>query len=241
VPEVFQVTKSKRKECGLFSGNTNTVTTYKVLKIENEFGEEYTNYYGVPGDTDFTRTQDPEAEEFHIQKRYEDQIAFAVCQPGWIEKVWVNSGEEDEDTDVRINARKCGVASVLTELCLRDPKVNKLSESSKAFENLMEEEREDIEDKINIIKHDCKHFVGMEMSAKPIVAAIGYLNAAIRSEYFQMAVQERFHETKEVLSFNFYNTKIAKENFNPETGTIGPCEGKEECNGVDAYRYFCEK
>ena len=107
VPEAFEVTKSKRKGCGLFSGSTDTVTSYKVLKIDTEFGEEYTNFYVVPGSTGFTRTQDPEAEEFHIQKRYDEQIAFAVCQPGWIEKVWVNSGKENEDTDVRINARKC--------------------------------------------------------------------------------------------------------------------------------------
>ena len=243
VPTSFFVEKSKKKHCGLFSKDSDTVTSYKVMKLESEFGEIYTNYYVVPGSVDFKRTQDPEVEEFHIQRRYSDQIAYAVCSPGWVEKVWVNSGkeEDEEDTDVRINARRCGIASVLSELCFRDPDIVQVVDSNKVFEKLKEAEVEDIEIKTRKLREKCNSLIGTEMSADPKDAAFGYFNAAIRANYLQMVVQERFHDTKDNLSFNIYSTKKAKENYDPDTGSIGACEQNEKCNGIGAYWYFCRK
>ena len=38
-------------------------------------------------------------------------------------------------------------------------------------------------------------------------------------------------DTKDNLSFNIYSTKKAKENYDPDTGSIGACEQNEKCNG----------
>ena len=239
-PVSFTVKKSKKEHCQMFSKDADTVTSYKVMKIEREFGEIYTNYYVVPGYVDFKRTQDPEVEEFHIQRRYSDQIAYAVCSPGWVEKVRVNDGKE-EDTNNHINARRCGIGSVLTELCLRDPDITQVADSSKVFEKLKEGDVDDIETKTRQLKERCVNLIGLEMSADPLDAAYGYFNAAIRANYLQMVVQERFHDTKDKLSFNIYSTEIARENYDLDTGIIGACEENEECNAVDAYWYFCKK
>ena len=243
VPTTYSVIKSKKKQCGLFLNSEEDITTYKVMMIEKEFGEIYSNYYVIPGAMDFERIKDPEIEEFHIQQRYANQIGYAVCSPGWIQKIWVNSGriDDEEDTDVRINARQCGIASVLAELCLIDPKLNEATDLNKVFEMLKEADYEDIDARNTQLKSNCNHLMGLEMSAKPKIAAFGYFNAAIRAKYLSLVVQERYHETKDELSFNIYSTTIAKENYNAETGMIGECDENEECNGMDAYWYFCKK
>ena len=81
VPSTFTVMKLKKKKCGLFENIPDEVTTYKVMMIEKEFGEIYTNFYVVPGSSDFLRSTDPEVEEYHIQRRYDNQIAYghSVC------------------------------------------------------------------------------------------------------------------------------------------------------------------
>ena len=106
---------------------------------------------------------------------------------------------------------------------------------------LKEADYEDIDARNTQLKSNCNHLMGLEMSAKPKIAAFGYLNAAIRAKYLSLVVQERYHETKDELSFNIYSTTIAKENYNAETGMIGECDENEECNGMDAYWYFCKK
>ena len=83
--------------------------------------------------------------------------------------------------------------------------------------------------------------MGLEMSANPADAAYGYFNAAIRANYLQMIIQERFHDTKDNLAYSIYSTLQAKEHYDAKTGTIGTCGDNEECNGVDAYWYFCKK
>ena len=243
IPSTFIVKKSKKEHCGLFTNKADEETSYKVMLIEKEFGDEYSNYYVVPGSVNFKRTTDPEVEEFHIQRRYADQIAYAVCSPGWLEKVWVNSGKDDdeEETDVRINARRCGIASVLMEFCLRDPKMNQIKDSNKVFEKLQEADVSDIEARESQLKENCDDLMGLEMSANPADAAYGYFNAAIRANYLQMIIQERFHDTKDNLAYSIYSTLQAKEHYDAKTGTIGTCGDNEECNGVDAYWYFCKK
>ena len=106
---------------------------------------------------------------------------------------------------------------------------------------LKEADSEDIDARKTQLKSNCNHLMGLEMSAEPKIAAFGYFNAAIRAKYLSLVVQERYHETKDELSFNIYSTTTAKENYNTETGMIGECEENGECNGMDAYWYFCKK
>ena len=54
--------------------------------------------------------------------RYETQLGHITCDKGWIDFVRVNDGEEPGELD----ARNCGISSVLTALCMVDPELNTL-------------------------------------------------------------------------------------------------------------------
>ena len=114
-------------------------------------------------------------------------------------------------------------------------------DSNKVFDMLKEADSDDIDARKTQLKSNCNHLVGLEMSSNPKIAALGYFNAAIRAKFLSLVVQERYHDTKDELSFNIYSTTTAKENYNTETGMIGECEENGECNGMDAYWYFCKK
>ena len=258
VPETFEIRKVNKPYCGLFKGSQETSMSYMVLKIDNEYGDKYSNFYVVPG-PEFERVEsdDPDDEQFLPQSRYKDQIGFAVCQSGWLERVCVNSGKGNTDdsnddcvdeyySDVALDARRCGIASVLTELCLIDPKINKIDPSSSAFEHLREHDSDDIEDDIARIETKCENLVGLEMAAEPKVAAYGYLSAALRLEYLELIVQERFFPEDpricwKELSISYYKTQEAKELFNAETGMIAPCGSNRLCNAYEGYWYFCKE
>ena len=49
--------------------------SYMVLKIDNEYGDKYSNFYVVPG-PEFERVESdhPDDEQFLPQSRYKDQI-----------------------------------------------------------------------------------------------------------------------------------------------------------------------
>ena len=51
---------------------------------------------------------------YNRDDRYENQIGRITCKPGWIEYVKVN----DE-------FKKCGLGTVLSEMCMIDPELNK--------------------------------------------------------------------------------------------------------------------
>ena len=87
-----------------------------------------TNFYVVPG-PGFTKTK---KKEYDMESAYEGQLAYAQCQPGWVEEIWVNNGKSEYAAP--INARRCGIASLLTRLCLIDPIINQLGNSNKALQ-----------------------------------------------------------------------------------------------------------
>ena len=89
---------------------------------------------------------------------YEDQIGYIHCKTGFIEKVWVN-GDKDPQP-----ARRCGMATVFTTLCMMDEEVN-LHDELKS--NGVPGEIQDFfnynQPLQQFIKKECKRFVGLEM------------------------------------------------------------------------------
>lgn len=240
IPQSFVVTKFRRPNCGLFDGNTKRTAKYMILKIANEFDDIYTNFYAIQG-PEFTRIRDVTNvdDEGDYEKRYSNQIGFAKCQPGWIDQVWVNNAE-DLRSDVEINARRCGIGSVLTQLCLKDPTLNQVHYDNMALQQLNVLDTDGTQ--VNRIERTCENFVGLHMSAEPKDAACGYFSAAIREHYLQIMIQERYHGTAPIHSFNVYKTKLAKENYNVETGTIAPCnQNAKVCQAFDGLWYFCKE
>ena len=60
-----------------------------------------------------------------MYRRYHDQIGYATCLHGWIDMV-----------SVVPYAQNCGIATVLTELCLIDPDINKNIEGNQAIKEI---------------------------------------------------------------------------------------------------------
>ena len=242
--ETFKVTKEDKPNCNLIKAGLGVSlgeTTYSVKKIEREDGEIYTNFYVVIG-PDFKRTE-KKYDEFatHLDRIqfYEGQLAFAQCQPGWVNYVWVNDGKP-------IDARRCGIASLLTGLCLMDPTINKLTDDSQAVKYIKEHEKV-----MNDVEVHCKNaFVGLHMVANPKDAAYAYLSAAMQENYNLMIIQERKSKLGFTLSskFFYYNTRDASKKYDAKTGRVGACEcdafgglkQNQDCKGYDGYWYFCK-
>ena len=255
--QTFKVSRTERPDCNLLPHYPNTFpqsdggykeTTYRVLKIiENESGTTYTNFYVVPG-PGFKKT---EKTEYDMENTYEGQLAYAQCQPGWVEQIWVNDGKTKDA--VPINARRCGIASVLTRLCLMDDDIKKPGSSNKALKKI--EQQENV---LQDVKANCPNaFVGLLMSANPKHAAYGYISAAMKENYEFLIVQERFRDEYHGFplryrlpepTFSYYEIIVAKENYNPENGRIEACECNvfdeqrinTECHAFDGFWYFCK-
>ena len=90
--------------------------------------------------------------------------------------MWINNGKE---TNFRIDARRCGIASLLTRLCFMDPKLIGLGHSNRAlreitsYGNVLQDVR----------THFQNAFIGLQMSADPKDAAFGYFSAALRENF----------------------------------------------------------
>ena len=246
-PKKFSIVRAHRPDCQLYTqtiqGSTGTLD-YTVLKIEKEFSDVYTNFYVLYGD-DIARKGNPTDDSQDIHDRYENQIGFACCEPGWIADVWVNDGSGKESPTL-IAARRCGISTVLTQLCLMDPKLNGMKDGhdSEAY-NMLDYYKVD-EGYITNIKEDCTQFVGLDMQADPKAAAIGYFSAAIRENYEKMMVQERPQRRPENTqnkrqTFSFYVVQDAKDNYDPNTGNIGPCGCNDYvCKANNAIWFFCK-
>ena len=250
--QAFTISKTDKPACKLIP--SFTTTTIRVLKREKELDNIYTYFYVVPSGTHYIERSNKELHTW----RYEAQIAYAQCQPGWVAKVWVNDGKAlfQMFEAAPINARRCGIATLLTRLCLIDPAINKpIQRTSKALQNL--ENHADVFD--DVIEHCTSAFVGLQMSAEPKNAAHGYLSAAIKENYKFMIVQEDSscgrHDWQiddifgvSPSSFYYYEIAIAQEKYNGQNGRIGECEcnvfgrnrQNDDCNAFDGCWYFCK-
>lgn len=75
----------------------------------------------------------------------------------------------------------------------------------------------------------------MTVIADPISGALAYFSAAIRLDFRKLIV------TPMSGRFNIYDTKVAKDHFNPNTGRIGPCcKEYQRCDTFLANWYFCQ-
>ena len=203
----------------------------------------YTYFYAIVGDeisrvADFTRADNKRA--YH--KRYKNQIGFVACRNGWIEYVWVNDGKglwdgSNEKSDTKINAQSCGLASVFTQICLMDPKLNGKDKKQKN-EAYVEFDKKRNMGYVEKVKEECIQFVGLKMEAKPMTGAYAYFSAAIREKYQQLIIQEK--STKII---SIYGIEVAKANYDPKTGNINPCWCNEynTCKAFDGEWFFCKQ
>ena len=158
---------------------------------------------------------------------YRNQIAYATFKPGWIDYVWVNSG-----------ARKCGISTVLSELCLLDPQLNSVNDENQGIKEISTfEKNEEVEKVIREILENYNAFIGLEMKAEPLDGAYAYFSAAIRMRYTKMIIQLYDAKLKRCdKGFRQYDTAVAQTKYNSRTGRIDDVEG----SGYKAKWYFCK-
>ena len=254
VPRTFLIKNTGRPNCPLLAGGSQSglgiIVHYEILKIEDEFGDIFTNFYAIRGD-EITRVRNKKTHESlqDERSRYNDQIGWASCQPGWIANVWVNDGKGD-DSKYKINARQCGIASVLTQLCLMDPKLNGRNQERGNSAILELGEAADLLGYTDKIKENCKQFVGLVNAADPKSGAFAYFSAAIRENYGDMMVQQRQKKRQndgharrpKLQDFSIYETQNAKKYYNPDTGMIGKCGCNDYvCDAHNAVWFFCKQ
>ena len=151
-----------------------------------------------------------------MENQFENQIGFAMCTNGWIDKVRVKSEQN-------LDARNCGIGTVFTTLCMIDPALHLLPNFR------IDSEFNDDFHTAKTIKKGCRRFMGLLMAADPLTGAYGYFNAALKNGYNKLLIKT----DKE--KYQWMDTEKAKKCYNDMTGKIG--------NGITGYKknwWFCE-
>ena len=217
---------------------------YAVAGEQNEIVNETTGFLERES---FTRI--PGAT---VKRKYENQIAYIRCTHGWIHDLTVfdqslNPGGPTE------NPQRCGIGTVLTELCLIDPAVHDLRGKG----NLALEKLSEFPSEFHMAKRDCLNLVGLRMSANPQRAANVYFNAAINMMYGLLMVDNSEGNPQPLLGAEHDNAarpsdpiqnpiqifkpiQNAKDNYDPITGNILPCEPCDVmCHAWGRRWFFC--
>ena len=226
--ETFNISPAKiqNKLCKL------AVDAYTVIKIEERTSSgDYFRFYAITGDT-FTKLQQQQASTSFNKLQYENEIASITCQPGWVGFV-----------KIQIIARNCGLATVLTELCMIDKEIPQITDKNKAFSKMYEENRgnDEIRATEGHLRTFCMNLVGLEMEAQPYTGAYAYFSAAIRLKYHFMAVQP-FSKSLDKCEprFKYYQVERARNYYDEKSGRIEDGKGDTKGSGYQARWYFCK-
>ena len=179
-------------------------------------------------------------------RKYENQVAFIQCGPGWIQQLTVFhnarlkiENEEGELVDQVVNAQMCGIGVVLMELCLLDPDIFENDEHNRG--------KMELDNGGMILHENCDKLVGLSMASNRPGGGIVYLSAAIRIGYHKILIdQSRLppgmggSKGKQRV-YNAYETQVAKDNFKAISGEIGPCAGYENSDAWHRTWYLCSE
>ena len=218
------VPKPGKETCGL---NVKTYSIRKTREMKTDHKGDYFSFYfyAISGVNEFIEIQN--GNETH---KFESQIGYIRCSHGWISflEVFRNRlGVANQETP-----RGCGIGVVLTELCFIDPDINNVNSGNRAMPKL----QKDVQTQ-QLVKDNCIKLIGMTMFADPVAGALTYFSAAIRLDYRKLIVDPLRDGEK----FKIYDTKVAKENFDLNTGRIEPCCHEiERCDTLMTNWFFCE-
>ena len=223
----YTVSKLKHRNCKLATG---LVTTYQVMKMLSHDRSRF-QFFAIHGTAHFTKTgftnpgisEDISGRQFSRQRFLEDyigQVAVAHCRHGNIDFVKVSSKRNHD-------ARQCGIATVLTELCLLDPDIHERGERNAAYKTLRKYQMET----------NCIQMVELQMSARPLSGAHAYFSAAINTGFNKLIVVWWGFRRQSI-----YDTVVAKQNYDAKTGYIEPCcQNEDRCKAEDAHWIFCKE
>ena len=145
-----------------------------------------------------------------------------------------------------LNARGCGISTVLAALCFIDPDITylyryKMPEQKsiqilKKFPNVLKD-----------VEENCKHLISLKMTASPKTGAYAYFSAAERYGYRLLLVhKERDWNNPGNTHIHRFWTKDARKQYDIETGSIklvescdDGCAG-ERCKALGEFWFFCK-
>ena len=164
-------------------------------------------------------------------------LGSVSCHDGYMELMHLNDGM----FGLSINARGCGISTVLAELCFLDPNINfvnhptKKNNKQKSIRMLQKYPNE-----LNDVIENCKNLIALTMTASPFTGAYGYFSAAKRTGYRQFLV-----ESEAESHMHRYWTEDAESRYDSATGNIRldeHCEGcaGNTCRGYGQKWYFCK-
>ena len=200
-------------------------TKYKVMKTEDTRGRggKDLTFYVIQGPSHFIKIYKDDKTCEQDLAMYKGQVACAKCTPGRVVKIKVIK-----------DARRCGIATVLTELCFLDPDIHRKPERRiyRSAYDILEEHG---------VETHCKKAVALSMHADPMIGAYTYFSAALRSGYNKLIVNWPFPEFAKI---SVYDTADAKKSYDPNTGRIESqicCNNEKQCDAYDADWIFCEE
>ena len=209
----FQIDKlEKYKNCPLQSD------TYNVKKEEMPYDDDpgtfYNIFYAITDESFVLQNNDDCF--IMMEDHYKHQIGYALCEPGFIKKVLVN-----EDP---VNARRCGIATTLSILCLIDPELSAMGDKNVGIKYFDDPHIKPVFEK------QCKHFVGLTMTAEKNSGGGAYLlSAALKSGYTKVAIKNKNTQEYKILS-----VKKTKRDYKAETGMI------DDLDTFDTQWFFCK-
>ena len=237
--ETFSILQTKKTTPILTRRCTLTTRTYKVRKIfEDTVDHHRFVFYAIPGNMPELKDKDDnplEGNEITNLLFESNYIGRAECDVGWIHKV-----------DVKPMARNCGIATVLTELCLIDPTLKENRNENLVFDHLEAINSDQSRGIQEEIRQNCLGgLMGLLMKpSEGLEAGFTYLSAADRMGYQFMVVQfynpqPETPETPCDPKFKAYKTADAKTLYDGNTGRIEDTDGGSEGSGFRAKWYFC--
>ena len=200
-------------------------TKYKVMKTKDTRGRGGKDliFYVIQGPGHFIKIyKDDETLEQDLAM-YKGQVGYAKCAPGRVVKI-----------EVIKDARRCGIATVLTELCFLDPDIYRKPERRiyRSAYDILEEHG---------VETHCKKAVALSMHADPMIGAYTYFSAALRSGYNKLVVNWPSVDFDKI---SVYDTHEAKKSYDPKTGIIDPlmcCNNEKKCNAYKSDWVFCDE
>lgn len=169
---------------------------------------------------------------FPTKPRDENNIAGLRCNRGFIEYVYVREG-----------SRSCGIAKVLSTLCMLEPQLHSarqhisnlfVTKENKVLTQLKRYDRE-----VALFQR-CDKLIGLQNMPEETAVSFAYLSAAHLAGYKYLVVH-RFDRLKDDCDGDFLKFKVNDIRRNKwldeETGLISDIEG----TGYSSYWYFCRR
>ena len=207
-PAHFKVTRRNKRSCPLFNNHEGKpFGLYDFSRPERrvDFAKLNTIGYTVKKTKDKTKNHASYyatlAPTFEAEggwsvgqlAKYKHQIAYASCAPGWVKSVRVSDGSKlnsMRDPEFIYDARRCGIASTLSQSCLMDGST--IDDSNVAMQKLLEGVHGGRARHVLSIRKKCKKLAGVQIPAKG--DGLAYLKAAKKVGFTEVWVQEELKD-----------------------------------------------